>query len=290
MVVKSLYRSAEGRDLIRGWCLEQIEAWPVPHTRTVLSTSVGGTHIVKTGEGPTQVVLVPGTNFNAATSLPLATVLAQRWSTMVVDVPGQPGLSAGDRPRGDRTAWYATALRETLAAAGVEDVIVVGVSLGAAIALACDSTRIAGRVLYSPGGLVGLKVDPAMALASTRWLLRPNAARTRRMLELFVAPEHEPPAHLVEWMTLMAAHCRSTLAPPPLPADLVAARCARPFVAATGQYDRFLPPARLAPAVRRHGGASLTVLPGVGHLACDERPQDAIGLVEKLIGQIGPRS
>lgn len=251
----------------------------------MLSTSAGGTHVVKTGEGAVKVVLVPGTNFNAATSLPLAAELARRWPTMVVDVPGQPGLSSGDRPRRERTAWYATALRETLAAAAVEDVIVVGVSLGAAIALACDSTRIAGRGLYSPGGIVGLRLDPAMALASTRWLLRPDEIRTKRMLELFVAPDHEPPAHLVEWMALMAKHCRSTLAPPPLPKDLVASQCARPCVAATGQHDRFLPPARLAPAVQRYG-VSLTVLPGVGHLACEERPQDAVGLVDELMRRI----
>jgi hypothetical protein len=35
------------------------------------------------------------------------------------------------------------------------------------------------------------------------------------MLRLFTAPGEEPPGVEVEWMTLMAASCRTTLALPP---------------------------------------------------------------------------
>ncbi len=67
------------------------------------------------GSGPQQtpprVVVVPGTNFNAATSLPLVTAPAARWPGYVVDVPdsrdsapptvpdftGRPGTGSGSR-------------------------------------------------------------------------------------------------------------------------------------------------------------------------------------------------
>ncbi len=74
------------------------------------------------------------------------------------------------------------------------------------------------------------------------WLLRPTAGHARSMLRLFVGPGEDPPETDVEWMTLMAASCRSTLAPPPLPAGLLARRAGRPCVVGTGEHDRFLRP------------------------------------------------
>jgi hypothetical protein len=71
------------------------------------------------------------------------------------------------------------------------------------------------------------------------------------MLRLFVAPGADPPETEVEWMALMATCCRTTLAPPPLSAELLAHRAERPCVVGVGEHDRFLPPHRLAPAVRR---------------------------------------
>ncbi|GGU70358.1 hypothetical protein GCM10010211_40020 [Streptomyces albospinus] len=71
----SIYRSPRGRDLLRAWCHDRLTAWPVPHERTTLTANGARTHLVLAGSGPTTVVYVPGTNFNAATSLPLATAL-----------------------------------------------------------------------------------------------------------------------------------------------------------------------------------------------------------------------
>ena len=87
-------------------------------------------------------------------------------------------------------------------------------------------------------------------------------------------------------MALAARHCRSTLAPPPLPTDALARWADTPLEVATGQHDRFLPPERLEPVVRQVLGRSLRVLPGVGHLAVDERPEDVIDLVRAVADQI----
>ncbi len=179
--------------------------------------------------------MVPGTGYNAAAALPWLGALSARWATTVVDLPGQPGLSDPRRPRRGRLAWYGRVLDEVLAAADLDEVVLVGNSLGAAVALAADSPRIAARALVSPAGFIRLTVDPALALASARWLLRPTTESTRRMLRLFVAPGEDPPETDVEWMTLMAASCRTTLAPPPLPAALLARRADRPCVVGDGR-------------------------------------------------------
>ncbi|MBB4702157.1 alpha/beta fold hydrolase [Sphaerisporangium siamense] len=247
-----------------------------------MDTSAGGVALVSAGRGEPRVVVVPGTGFNAAVGLPWLRTLSERWATTVVDLPGQPGLSAPYRPRWGRSAWYGRVLDEILAAADLDGVVLVGNSLGAAVALAAGSPRIAARALVSPAGFIRLTVDPAMALASTMWLLRPTAGHTRRMLGMFVAPGEDPPETEVEWMTLMAASCRTTLAPPPLPAELRTRRADRPCVVGVGEYDRFLPPRRLAPALRRTMNLDLRILPGMGHLTTPAHLGDVVSLVAEV--------
>ncbi|MGP4025467.1 alpha/beta fold hydrolase [Actinomadura sp. 3N407] len=229
--------------------------------------------------------MVPGTGFNAAVALPWLRALPARWATTVVDLPGQPGLSDPYRPRRGRLAWYGRVLDEVLEVADLDRVVLVGNSLGAAVALAADSPRIAARALVSFAGFIRLTVDPTLALASARWLLRPTAEHTRRMLRLFVAPGEDPPETEVKWMTLMAASCRTTLAPPPLPAELPARRADQPCVVGAGEHDRFLPPRRLAPALRRTMDLDLRVFPAMGHLTTSDHLPDVVSLVAEVADQ-----
>ncbi|WP_328325651.1 alpha/beta hydrolase [Kribbella sp. NBC_00382] len=239
--------------------------------------------ITSAGRGRPQVVLVPGTGSNAAVTLPWLQALSVHWATTVVDLPGQPGLSDPRRPRRARLAWYGRALDEILAAMDVDEVVVVGNSLGAAVALAANSPRIRARALISPAGIIRLSLDPKLVLASAVWLLRPTAEHTRRMLRLFVAPSADPPEIEVEWMALMASCCRTTLAPPPLSAELLARRAERPCVVGVGEHDRFLPPRRLAPAVRRAMNLDVQVFSGVGHLTTPADLDKVVSLVAKVV-------
>ncbi|WP_197523195.1 alpha/beta fold hydrolase [Actinokineospora pegani] len=247
-----------------------------------MDTSVGRVELTSAGTGRPRVVLVPGTGFNAAVALPWLRALSAHWATAVVDLPGQPGLSDPRRPRRDRLAWYGRVLDEVLALMDVDGVVVVGNSLGAAVALAADSPRITARALVSPAGFIRLSVSPGLAWASAVWLSRPTTDHTRRMLRLFVAPGAEPPGTEVEWMTLVASCCRTPLAPPPLPAELLARRAQRPCVVGVGEHDRFLPPRRLAPAVRRTMNLDVRVFPGIGHLTTPADLDEVVSLVAEV--------
>ncbi|MFI9297082.1 alpha/beta fold hydrolase [Streptomyces gardneri] len=123
------------------------------------------THTVVAGSGGPTVVVVPGTNFTAAACLPLATALAARYRTVLVDVPGQPGLSSGERGLAEgRLDWYGAWLSDVITACASGPVIVLGHSFGAAIALSSASPRIDGQILVSPGGLTGLRLTPGVLL------------------------------------------------------------------------------------------------------------------------------
>jgi pimeloyl-ACP methyl ester carboxylesterase len=277
--VPTVYKSSRGRLAVRRWCSGALARVDFPLTNATVDTSVGRVALVSAGRGGPRVVVVPGTGSNAAVALPWLRALSARWATTVVDLPGQPGLSDAHRPWRGRLAWYGRVLDEVLTVADLDRVVLVGNSLGAAVALVADSPRIVARALVSPAGLIRLTVDPTLALASALWLLRPTAEHTRCMLRLFVAPGEDPPETEVEWMTLMAASCRTTLAPPPLPAELLARRAGRPCVVGVGEHDRFLPPRRLAPALRRTMDLDLRILPGMGHLTTPGHLDDVVALV-----------
>lgn len=285
----SPYKSVADRAVITRWCRNRLDDWPVPHRCETVELADASVHVTFVGTGPTEVVYVPGTNFNAAAGLTIAAALAAHRPTAIIDLPGQPGLSSGERPRAAHRHWYGRKLAETLQATGIEHALAVGHSLGAAVLLTCDSDRIAGRVLVSPAGLVPLRVDARMTAASLTWLLAPTPERTQAMLAGFTAPGGRPPEPIVQWLNLVATHCRSTLAPPPLPPEALQRLCGTPLLVATGAHDRFLPPERLAPATRAKLGVDLSVIDDAGHLAVDERPEAITDLVDTLSARISPR-
>ncbi|WP_329012112.1 alpha/beta fold hydrolase [Streptomyces sp. NBC_00690] len=267
----SIYRSIAGREAISRWCTDRLDGWAVAHKRVTLTVSGVRTHVVTAGTG-SPVLFLPGTNFNAAASLPLATALAAAGHRVILpDVPGQPGLSSGERGLAKgRLSWYGTWLNEVIEQTIAAPVTVMGHSFGAAVALSCHSPHIERLVLASPAGLTRLSVPPHLLAASTAWFLRPTPTSSARLLRAMSAPGRQPRNELVEWMTLVARHSRSSGAPgraePPS-----GQRCTQ--LAVTGANDVFLPPHRLRRAVRDTLKTELQVAAGAGHLLVEEHPE-----------------
>ena len=167
----SVYRNRGGEVAIRNWCRRRLDRWTAPHERLEIDTDLGRTHLVVAGTGDEGTVLyLPGTNFNAATSLLLAGELAARARVVIADLPGQPGLSSGARPTGPRIAaygsWAGEVVDEVRRSFGAGPLLLVGHSLGAAVALAAPTAGVAALVLIDPAGLVRVRVSPAVLLST----------------------------------------------------------------------------------------------------------------------------
>ncbi len=287
----SVYRNAKAQLEVRRWCLSRIDGWHVGHVRREVATSAGLTSVVTVGPEPRggapAVVLLPGTNMNAALCLAVAEGLAREHRVVIMDLPGQPGLSSGRRPRAGRTAWYGRWLSEVLAPVVRDPAVVVGHSLGGAVALACDSPLIAGRVLLSSAGVTHLRVPVPLLAATVPWLLCPSVPRAEELLRHMSAPGHVVPGRLSSWMHLVARHCRSSLAPPPLSSSLLEQRRTVPTLVVAGRFDTFLPPRTLGPAARRRLGAEFRVIEGAGHLLLDEAPVEVSAAVEEFCAGLG---
>jgi pimeloyl-ACP methyl ester carboxylesterase len=113
--MRDVYRTEDGRAAVRHWCRSTLSSWPVPHERSEIVTSVGRTHLVRAGVGSVTVLFLPGTNFNASTSLDFLARLAEQHRVVGADVPGQPGLSegslAGEHVRAAHRLWVNEVIR-----------------------------------------------------------------------------------------------------------------------------------------------------------------------------------
>ncbi|ALL79161.1 hypothetical protein AD006_26330 [Pseudonocardia sp. EC080610-09] len=262
-----IYRSEPGRRIVQDWCRGVLDRHLPAAERQVVGTSLGHTHLTTVGDGP-RVLLLPGTNFGVAASVGLVTELAATHRVTVPDLPGQPGLSSGVRYRDDRVTRHRRWFAEVQAHLGTEPMVVVGESLGAAVALCAEpAPRITGMVLVAPAGLVTARVDPGVLTAALGWTLRRTERWSDRLLGTMdggaTVPERD---RLIEWMTLVARHARTSLAPAPLPTPVLTGWGRTPFRVLAGAGDRFFPAHRLAVPARRMLGTETTVVAGAGHL------------------------
>ncbi|MFI7453930.1 alpha/beta fold hydrolase [Nonomuraea sp. NPDC049714] len=278
----TIYTSAAGERQVRRWCQERLDAWSAPHQVHTLGTGLGPTTVVIAGRGP-GVLLLPGTNFCAATLLEVADALLPSHQVIMADLPGQPGLSAPARPRRERLTAYGGWAGEIVDQVSPGSVVLVGHSLGAAVALAAPpGPRISGLVLLSPAGLSRARLTPELLGATLPWLVAPAVGRSQALLRYMSGTAHRAANWLAEWMTLVARHSRTSLAPPPLPAPVVRRWAGTPAVVATGAEDRFYPPGRITGAARALLGCEVVTAPGLGHLAPHEDP----ALLPALLGHL----
>jgi pimeloyl-ACP methyl ester carboxylesterase len=283
--MRRLYRSTGAQDEVRAWCAQRLGTWPVAHETAVVPTAQGDTHVLTAGTGHRVCVYLPGTNFNTATSTSVLGQLSGRFQVYAADLPGQPGLSAAERPDDELLGyaqWVTTLLRWVHERHIGGRVVLVGHSRGAAVCLAAPPDLVDGLALVSPAGLSGVRPSGAMLRATLPWLLRPGPAGSRRLLDYMSAPGSNLDAALVEWLTLVARTTRTTGAPGPLPRPTTARWQRRNVQVMVGEHDCFFPPERLAVATRSQLGQEPQVVTGAGHLLVEERPEAVVELISRL--------
>lgn len=192
--------------------------------------------------------------------------------TLALDLPGHGARAHEPPPQPHTIAAYVNAVLADLDRRGQNEVILVGHSLGSAIALQLavdEPQRVRGIVLVGAGAR--LRVLPAILELARN---DPPAAQ-RQLLTLAYAPANEP---LAEGYLAR----EQPIAPAALYSDLAAcdgfdvmARLSeihQPALVLVGEGDRLTPP-KYATYLAEHLRAStLTVIPNAGHMLMDEAP------------------
>jgi magnesium chelatase accessory protein len=266
---------------------------------------VGGLdwHVQTIGQGPA-VWLIHGTGAATHSWRDVAPLLAERFSVVAMDLPGH-GFTRG-RPAGGLTlGGMAAALAALMVALGSMPALIGAHSAGAAIAarMALDGRHRAPIAAFGPALLPFAGVSAPLFSGLARLLfanpivpsLFARVARAEGQTERFLARStgsriDRRGAALYERLFASPGHCAGAIE---MMADWDLAGLARdlpllavPMHVAHGACDSAIKPAdaRRAAALAK---ARFTLLPGLGHLAHEERPVEAAELIAGMIGDSG---
>jgi len=258
-------------------------------------------HVQIAGRGPC-ILLLHGTGASTHSFRGLLPLLAQDFTVVAPDLPGH-GFTGDPGRNGLSIGGMARLLRALLDELGLEPEIAVGHSAGAAIAIrmALDG-KIAPRAIVSLngalqpfGGAVGQFFAPVARLFATlplmtamfAWRARDPAVidgilkQTGSRIDADGLAQYRRlagnAAHVGAALGMMANWDLASL-------ERDMPRLAAPLVLAAGSRDEMIRPSVAAHVKRLVPAARIVRLPGLGHLAHEERPDLAADLIRDAAG------
>lgn len=286
------------------WAREGAD-WPNREASRFIEAGGLRWHVQVAGEGPA-ILLLHGTAAATHSWREVLPLLAREARVIAPDLPGH-GFTAMPPPGGLSLPGMAGAVAALLETLGARPVLVAGHSAGAAIALrlALDRFREARAVVAFNGALlplgerhaafftraakllVGLPFVPGLMAwrASNRAVAERLLADTgsridARGVELY-ARLFRHSGHLAAALGMMASWDLL-----PLLRDLP--RLEAKLTLVVGAHDRAVPPAQAARIRKLLPAARLVTLPGLGHLAHEERPGEAVRLIREAMDSPSP--
>jgi magnesium chelatase accessory protein len=270
--------------------------WPNREASRFVVASGLRWHVQQMGSGPV-LLLIHGTGAATHSWRTLAPLLAKHFTVFAPDLPGH-GFTAAATAQQYTLPGMAAGIAALLRECRLEPTYGVGHSAGAAIlARMCLDGLIAPRsvvginpALLPLSGLAGtlfLPIARMLSLSSMVPRLFAWAARDRAAVERMMAGTGSRidahgidlywrlisnPGHAAAGLAMMANWDLETLQ-----RDLP--RLSPPLLLLTGDADRTIPPSEAARVLAMLPSARQVLLPGLGHLAHEEQPQQVLELL-----------
>lgn len=278
--------------------------WPNRHSSRFVTAGGLNWHLQQMGQGPV-LLLLHGTGAATHSWRDFAPELAEHFTLVAPDLPGH-GFSTA--PPYDRMSLpgMAAAVGQLIRALGMPPELVLGHSAGAAILIQlCLEAKIAPRGLISlNGALMPWRGLPSHVFSPAAKLFSANSlfaryfawrAGDRKVIERLVAStgsKLEPagvdfyrrlvrcPSHVRASVSMMA-NWDLKLIERGLP------RLETPLFLVVGERDLTVSPREAKRVCGRLPSAERIVLPGLGHLAHEERPTQVAEVVRGIAGRLG---
>lgn len=275
----------------------EVEGREWPHRQSSRFVEAGGLrwHVEQAGSGPVALLLhgTGGATHSWRGMLPL---LAERFTVIDPDLPGH-GFTRGTMRGGPTLPRVASSIGTLMEGLGLEPALLVGHSAGAAIALklAHDGMRVpvvglSPALMPFPG--LAARLFPAMArllfvnplVPSIFARIARGSGETARFLTRATGSRIDAEGlRCYEALLGNSGHCRGALA---MMAnwDLAALEALLPAIdvpvlLAHGDRDRAVPLSSVRQACAALPQGELQVLEGLGHLAHEERPEEAAAMI-----------
>ncbi|GLX93858.1 alpha/beta fold hydrolase [Herbidospora sp. NBRC 101105] len=253
-----------------------LDTWPVPAERLTVPTTLGDTFVLASGPpGAPPVILVHGAMANSLTWYGDIAAWSEHHRVYAVDIPGEPGLSAPNRPPiGDYPGW----LGEVMTGLGVESATVVGLSLGGWIATGLavrDPRRVERLALICPGGIG--RVRRGLLLVA---LLLLALGQRKRSQKLILGADLSGTGWFGEFHDRINRDFKPRRTDLRIYTDAELAGLTMPVLVIAGDRDALINGPETARRVRANvPKADVRLLPGVGHLITGQT-----GTVNEFLG------
>src|SRR5262249_820679 len=261
----SIYKSPAGQQAVMALYDSLLTRWPVPYVPLNVPTRHGRTSVIASGaDSLPPLVLLHGAGTNSAMWAGDMTDYCRRYRVLAVDLLGEPGKSAPNRPSWQGPA-YAEWLEDVLNSLQIEEASLVGLSQGAWTALkfaVSRPERVKELVVLSPGGIVPDKrsfvVRALPLLLLGRWGIR--------RINPMVLDGQSVRADVEEAMTVIMTHFKARVGALPIFSDRELRQLSMPVQLVMGERD----PLRDAERVMARMKAlvphlTTTIIPGAGH-------------------------
>jgi pimeloyl-ACP methyl ester carboxylesterase len=265
MNTESIYKSPAGKSQIMALYEAVLAHWPVPCETFTLPTRHGETFVIASGESSAPpLVLLHGSASNAVSWVGDIAEYSQHLRTYAVDLPGEPGKSAENRPAWDGPG-FAEWLDDVLDGLKIQKTALLGLSQGGWTALRFATIRperVTRLVLLAPGGVMPTRSSFILKAVFLSMAGRWGAERINRIV-LGNQPIH---AEAVKFMDAIMTHFKARIGKEYLFSDEELKRLNMPVLLIGGALDALIPMEsvilrvqKLVPQVKAE------VIPDMGH-------------------------
>ncbi len=265
MAAKSIYKSPTGEKAIMEVYDSMLARWPVPDESIYVSTRQGNTFVIAGGpETAPPLFLIHGAGSNSMTWAGDIAEYSLKYRTYAVDLPGEPGKSAPNRPAWDGPA-FAEWLEDVFDALQIEKAVIIGFSQGGWTALkfaVFHPRRVEKLVLISPGGIIPDRLGFVVKVIPLSLMGRWGARRINRILfaNQKVSPEVE------EILILISSNFKPRVGALPIFTDEELQRLKMPVLLIMGDRDALRGGKKISARLQQLGiPSNTTFVPGGGH-------------------------
>ena len=282
---QTIYKSPAGYTALMAFYDASLRRWPVPYECLTVSTRHGETHIIASGppDAP-PLVLMRGAGGNALLWAPAIVHLSRNFRAYAVDIIGESGKSAPNRPSYKGPA-YGEWLVDVFDALKIEQANVAGTSRGGWLTLKIAHfapERIHRIVPMCAEGIAPISLKffwhmfPVLAFPG-----RKTVTSLLRFLTPSNLPVHE---YLVEERLVVYKNFRQSKTKPPLFSDNELRQISAPTLLLYGEQDVVYD----MNAVRKRAAClpanfHIEVIPNAGHVLDYDQPEAVSARIAKFI-------
>jgi pimeloyl-ACP methyl ester carboxylesterase len=266
MTVQSLYRTPAGEKAVVALYDTALARWPVAYETMTLPTRHGDTFVITSGQDDAPpLILLHGAGTNSAIWAGDVTEYSRHYRVYAVDLLGEAGKSAPNRPAWDSPA-YAEWLEDVLNALQIHQAVLVGISQGGWTALkfaVYQPERVAKLVLLCPGGIVP---DRASFLIRALGYMLLGQSGVRRMIRMLYGSQPIPEG-VEDIIAVMMSNFKARIGKLPIFSDGELRRLTMPALLIGGTQDPLRDMDKIAARLGHFvPGLEVSIIPGAGHV------------------------